>query len=324
MHLCILVVNTIRIIVRTVIQIVREILTTVCSWVTTVIKIIREVMEKVCSWLPWPLNKVCNWVTKTIEIIETVTEWVCEEVVQRIVEWVEIVFEYISYILTWVCWLVSWPLRFLLDHLWCWLGISPRKFMHIWAKILTDERDTPAMSVEAVRALLGETQKRLDRCNITLCVLGIELVKKPAFLTGVRCGIRGLFSSHHAWFTKNQFTGGVGSSIVPITLYVISNVDPGKGCSIPGTHYIIIDTEASNATIAHEIGHLSDLWRHSDNPQNVMYSPSSDDSINFTKSQCCMIRSSRYSTLSSFFGCSSKGLRTKVLVGKSSSCCGQR
>jgi len=322
MNLCIMVVNTIRIIVRTVIQIVREIVTTVCSWVTTVIRTIREVTEKVCSWLPWPLNKICNWVTKIIEIIETVTEWVCEEVIERIVDWVEIFFEYIFYILTWVCWLISWPFRFLLDLIWCWLGIRPQKFIHICVKILTDEKDNPSISIDDVRALITETQKRFDQCNITLCVLGLELVKKPEYLTGVSCGIGGLFSGHHVWFTNNQCTGGVGSSIVPVTLYVIKNVSPGKGCSIPGTHYVIIDTEASNATIAHEIGHLSDLWGHSDNPQNVMYSPTSDDSVSFTKNQCCMIRTSRYSTLSSFFGCSSKQLRGKVLSGKSSSGCG--
>ena len=90
MNLCIMVVNTIRIIVRTVIQIVREIVTTVCNLVTTTIRTVKEVTEKVCKWLPFPLNKICNLVTKIIEFIETITEWICEEVIERIVDWIEI------------------------------------------------------------------------------------------------------------------------------------------------------------------------------------------------------------------------------------------
>lgn len=323
MHVCILVVNIIRIIVRTVIQIIREIVTTVCKLVTTIITVIKEVVKKVCSWLPWPLNKVCNLVTKLIEITETITEWICEEVIERIVDWVEIFFVYLLYIFTWICWIINWPFR-ILELFGCWLGIRPKNYIHICVKILTDEKGTPAMPIDDVRKLITETQKRFDQCNITLCVLGFELVKKPEYLTGVNCGIGGLFSSHHVWFSNNQCTGGVGSSITPVTVYVIKNVSPGKGCSIPGSNYVIIDIEASNATIAHEIGHLSDLWRHSDDPQNVMYTPTSDESVDFKKNQCCIIRSSRYSTLSSFFGCSSKGLRSKVLAGKSSSCCGDK
>ena len=178
------------------------------------------------------------------------------------------------------------------------------------------------MTLTDVKEMIAETQLRFDQCMITLCVLGIEFVKKPKYFTGFKCGVRGLFSGHHLWFTDNQCTHGVGSSIVPITVYIIDDVVPGKGCGIPGTNYIVIDKDASNATIAHEIGHLADLWKHSSDPDNVMYSPTSDNSLKFTKNQCCMIRTSRYTTLSSYFGCSSKKLRGRVLSDSSSSCCG--
>jgi CBS domain containing-hemolysin-like protein len=174
-----MVVNVVRILVLTVIQIVREIVTRVCGWVTTIIRTVREVTEKICKWLPWPINKLCKWVTKTIEILEIVTEWVCEEVIQRIIDWVEVLVEYIFYVLTWICWLVTWPFRFVFDLIWCWMGIKP----------------------------------------------------------------------------------------------------------------------------------------------HVMHTPTSDESVNFTKNQCCIIRTSRYATLNRLFGCSDKGASKKVLSGKSDSGC---
>lgn len=321
MNICISVINVIQVIVKTVILVIREIVETVCKWVTTVITTIKEVVQKVCKWLPWPLNKLCNWVTKLIEVVEVVTKWVCEEVITRIFDWVEVIFIYLFYFLTWVCWVINWPLRFFLDLIWCWMGIRPKKFIHVCVKILTDEKDDPALSVDKVKILLSETQKRFEQCNISLCILGIQLIKKPNLLTGYECGVSGLFSKYHVWFANHQCSNYIGSSIVPITIFVVKNLNPGKGCAIPGNHYIVIDVDASNATIAHEIGHLSDLWKHSDDPGNVMYSPTSDDSVKFTKSQCCMIRSSRYATLINIFGCSKKEAGVASTTSKSRPCC---
>ena len=71
------------------VQIVHEIVSTVCDWVTTTITTFREVVETICRWLPWPLNKLCDLVVTIIKIVETVVEWVCEEVIERIFVWVE-------------------------------------------------------------------------------------------------------------------------------------------------------------------------------------------------------------------------------------------
>ena len=97
--ICFTILEPIILIVRTLIQVARQIVRTVCEWVSSTITVIKEVTEQICSWLPWPLSTLCNWVTKLIEVIETVWDFVCEEVIETIFEWIEIITEYIIYIL---------------------------------------------------------------------------------------------------------------------------------------------------------------------------------------------------------------------------------
>lgn len=302
MHICVAVVNMVKVTIRRVIEVVREVVRTVCSWVTTAIRTVKEVVKKVCKWLPWPLNKLCDLVTKLVEVIEYVTEWVCKEVIERIIDYVEIIFEYIFYIIDWICWLVDWIVRFFLELIWCWMGIRPKKYIRLCVKILTDNKDVPAMTEAEVRTLLKEAQARFHQCNLELIVTGFEFVRQEKYLTGVPCGFGALFKESHLWFTENSCAQPFGSFLVPITAYVVKDVGGGKGCAIPGTNYIIIDKDASNATIPHEIGHLADLWAHDDDPENVMHAPTSDDSKKFTKHQCCVIRSSKYASLTGKIG----------------------
>jgi hypothetical protein len=66
MVLCTWVLTPIIVLVRTLVQVVRDIVRTVCEWVSSTIKKIVEVTEKVCDWLPWPLgwNGCCaGWVS---------------------------------------------------------------------------------------------------------------------------------------------------------------------------------------------------------------------------------------------------------------------
>lgn len=302
MHICVAVLNIVKVIVRRIIEIIREVVRTVCGWVTTIIRTVKEVVSKVCKKLPWPLNKLCKWVTKLIEVIETVVEWICKEVIERIIDIVEVIIEYVFLVLDWVCWVIDWVFRFLCDLIWCWMGIKPKKYIRVCVKILTDEKGNPAMSEQKVRRLLKEAQARFDQCNIELVVVRFEFVEKGEYLSGVSCGFSALFKGPHLWFTANACPQPLGSFLQPITIYVVKDVGSGKGCAIPGTNYIIVDQEASDATIPHEIGHLCDLWKHSDDPENVMYSPTSNVSRKFTRNQCCLIRSSKYASLTGRIG----------------------
>jgi len=80
----------------------------------------------------------------------------------------------------------------------------------------------------------------------------------------------------------------------PVTVYVVRDLAGARGCSIPGTEYVIIDRHATNATRAHELGQATGPLTHSDTDVNVMHTPTRNDSVEFTKSQCCLMRSSRF------------------------------
>ena len=296
MLICAWVLNIVRAVVTIVITIIRTVVETVCELITTVVTTIKEVVEEVCTWLPWPLDALCDLVVKVIEVVETVTEWVCEEVVTFIFDVVDAIVEYIFYILKWVCWVIDWPLRFFTDMLWCLLGFKPKKYIDICVKILTTGGDVPeeAMSQEEVNQLIEETRIRYKQCNININVLSVTTVAQPDHIDVDGCGFSTLFTAAHIWFNKNRCIQKLFTFTSPITVYVIRSLGGARGCSIPGTEYIIIDRDSTNATMAHEIGHATGPLTHSDTATNVMHTPTSNDSTDFTKTQCCLIRSSRF------------------------------
>lgn len=153
------------------VQIVHEIVSTVCDWVTTTITTFREVVETVCRWLPWPLNKLCDLVVTIIKIVETVVEWVCEEVIERIFVWVEKILVYVEYIVRWVCWIITLPLR-LIGLLQCWITSGRAlRTMPVCVVIISNENDELAASESDVAARMADAAAILDdQCNIDLVV----------------------------------------------------------------------------------------------------------------------------------------------------------
>ena len=282
--------------VRTFIQVARQIVRTVCEWVSSVITVVKEVVEKVCKWLPWPLSELCNWVTKLIEVVETVWNWVCHDVIETIFEWVEIVVEYIVYVLKWVCWAIDWVIR-LPELLLCWAGIRPRKFLGVCVKILADEGGNPAIPLADVRAMMRDAAAIFRRCNINLVVCSFEIVIKPEFLSSTTCEVSGMFKRFFSWFSAH--TCGCCSTV---TVYFVADIvnPPGSivsGCAYPGTDWVTVDAEGDGTVVVQEIGHLCDLWSHSSDPHNVMTDQGGGTHDQITEDQCCMIRTSRFARL---------------------------
>ena len=229
--------------------------------------------------------------------MKKLVEWVCEEVLIKVLIGIlKVIVEYIFYILTWICWIIDWTPRGI-DLLFCLFGLRNRRFLHVCVKVLAGDRRDPPWDLAEVERLLEETDTRLNQCNVNLCVVGFEIVETDRHRTDLPCGFGSLFTSHHHWFVRNECPPE--GSIIPITIYFVESIDGARGCSIPGSNYVLVDPGASNATIAHELGHLADLWLHSDEPTNVMFTPTTNDSVNFTRNQCCMIRSSKYVTTAS-------------------------
>jgi hypothetical protein len=293
MFICVAVLNAIRLVFDLVIALIEWVVETVCGWVSTILHFASEVCEEVCGWLG-PFSFVCDWACTIVRWTETAWDWICEEVLKPIVVgFIRVVFEIIFYILTWVCWLLEWIPR-AIDLLLCKLGFSNPRFVHLCIKVLTRDRNNPAWQPAKVQQLIDETAARLKQCNVHVCVIHQETIETDEHQSGIECGFSMLFGSDFYWFRNNECRGF--GSIMPITVFFVEDIQGSKGCSVPGANFILADLEASNATIAHELGHLSDLWGHSDAPNNVMFSPSTDASVNFTGTQCCMIRSSKYVT----------------------------
>ena len=283
--ICAAILSPIVVLVRTLIQIVREVVRTVCEWVSTVITTVKEVVEKVCTWLPWPLSELCKWVTKLIEVVETVWEWVCREVIERIIDWVEVIVEYVIYILKWVCWVIDWIIRGPALLL-CLLGIEPRRFLGVCVKILADNAGNPAIPLATVQQMLRDAAAIFRRCNINMVVCSIEVVRKPEYLDSTTCGFSGMFKRFFTWFSANEC-----SCCSNVTVYFVRDIVGASGCAYPGTNWVTVDAGGRGCTVVQEIGHLADLWAHSDTPGNVMANPCGD---NVTRTQCCMIRTSRF------------------------------
>jgi hypothetical protein len=304
--ICNAVLTPIVVLIRTVIQIIRDVVRTVCDWVSTVVTTIKTVVEEVCKWLPWPLDKLCDLVTKVIEVVETVWNWVCHEVIERIVDLVEIIVEYVIYVLKWVCWVIDWVVRFP-DLVLCWLGIEPRRFLSVCVKILADGAGTPAIPLTTVLGMLRDAATIFDRCKISLVVCSIEVMPKPEFLTSTTCEFSGMFKRFFTWFSAH--TCGCCSSI---TVYMVKDIKDARGCAYPGTDWVTVDASGDGTVIVQEIGHLADLWAHSSDPDNVMTDQSGGTHDQITSGQCCMIRTARFTRGAP--GCDARRMKPRALA----------
>jgi len=287
MRICHSILVPIVVTVRTLIRVVSEVVRTVCEWVTSTVTVVKEVCEEVCGWLG-PFSFLCEWVCKLVEVVETVTEWVCREVIDRIISWVEVIFEYIFYILTWVCWVIDWVTR-LPSLLFCHLGFRPRRVMRVCVKILTDNDGNPAVSVPDMQAMMRDAAAILARCNIALVVVDTQLIMREEFLDSTTCEIGGMFSEFFVWFSQNACQGRSTA-----TVYFVDDIIDASGCAYPGTNWVTVDDGGDGTTVVQELGHLADLWSHSDDPDNVMTDQPGGTHDQITQGQCCMIRTSRF------------------------------
>lgn len=293
--ICHKVLRVIVVLVRTLVRVAREVVRTVCGWITSTITVLREVCENVCSWLPWPLDKLCELVCKVIEVLETVTKWVCEEVIETIFEWVERVLEWIFFVFEWICWAIDWVLFRWISLLLCRLGFRPRRVIHVCVKVVAEDDGTPAVPLADVVGIMEDADALLDGCEIDLVVIGTDVVVRPDVLEGTTCGIANIFTEWWTWFNRTAC-----QEACTATVFFVRDLDSGdptrnlNGCAIPGDNWVRVDNDADGATVVHEIGHLADLWGHTDDPDNIMTNQPGGTGDQITEHQCCMIRSSRY------------------------------
>lgn len=287
--ICNAILTPVVLIVRTLIQVARQIVRTVCEWVSSVITVVKEVLEKVCEWLPWPWSELCSWVSRLVTVFETVWNWVCHDVFETVFDVIEVLVEYTVYVIKWVCWVIDWVIR-LPGLLLCLLGIEPRKYMGVCVKILADNRGNLAVPLADVQGMMRDAAALLRRrCNIELVVCSYDVLIKPEYLSSTACGLSGMFQRYFSWFSSH--TCGCCSTV---TVYFVQDIKDASGCAFPGTDWVRVDAQGDGTVVVHEIGHLADLWAHSSDPDNIMTNQPGGTHDQISHSQCCMYRTSRF------------------------------
>lgn len=288
MHICHSILVPVIVVIRTLVEVVTEIIRTVCEWITTTITFAKEVCEEISNILG-PFSFLVDWACKIIEWVETSVEWLCEEVVDRILTWVEQLVEYLFYILTWVCWVISLPFR-IIGVLLCRIGFGGRRIMRICVKVLTEANGNPGVPLADVQNMMADAAAILANCNITLVVVSNETIAKEEYLDTTTCSFGGMFSGFFAWFSRNAC-----QERCTVTVYFVRDIISFSGCAYPGTNWVTVDAGGDGSTVVQEIGHLADLWGHTSDPNNVMTNVGGGTHDQITPSQCCTIRTSRFS-----------------------------
>jgi len=173
----------------------------------------------------------------------------------------------------------------------CLLRLNPPKKMRICVKVLTDENGQSAVTPLAIEQNIARIFNSYRRCNIEVIFLGIEHIVKPEYLSTTDCSAWGIFSVWHLWFTQRACW-----CCNQITVFVVDDiVNPAStaGCSFWGDSWCRVDAACNtdDTVMAHEIGHLLNLW-HVNDPNNVMYAATSTTAHGFTTFQCCLARRS--------------------------------
>ncbi len=199
------------------------------------------------------------------------------------------------------------------------LGYLPLRQMRVYVKVLSNEQGIPLIhTAEDRRKLLealGEARRIFrDQVNVILVPLeyreSIKTIRSPAPKAALkpRCVENGgafaddfsdagtFFRKHLVTTVASIFTGYA----VPITVFIVEDVQGKKGCCLVTTDYVTVDLsgirEAPSWTLAHELGHANNLfhWRSGD---SLMRSGSIGRKDYLKWWQKPLVRSSRHVTV---------------------------
>ncbi|MFA6265104.1 MAG: hypothetical protein WC670_05230 [Pseudolabrys sp.] len=287
---CMTVLTPVITLVRTLVQIVTTFLQQVCGWVTSVLSTVQQVVSQSCSswgWFSW----ICEAVVTLITVVQTVTNWVCSTVTTVIVTVLTVITEIIIYIATWVCWVIDLVFR-VIAMLFCRLIGKPReKYIQVCVQILADDAGTPCRTLQQVDAAIADANTFFAQCKIRLVKCDVHIVNKPQYLN-VNISFWKFFPLAFSWFSSTSC--GCCSRL---TIFFVHGITGAEGFSVPGCDWVLISgVTHAGYDIAHEIGHLADL-PHSSDSNNVMIGSSSVYGTEFTRFQCCMLRSARFTHL---------------------------
>lgn len=291
MIICTILLLPLYIVLLILIPLITQIVQTVCKWVSAVIQVVTQVLSQVCSWLPWPLSTICNWVTTLVTTLQTVLNFICNTIIQTIITLIAQIVSFLIYIVHVICIVINIIIgipAFIL----CLLKLNPPKRLRVCIKVLTDENGQSAVTPAAIQQNIARLHSSYKECHIEVIILGIEHIVKPEYLSTTDSSVWSIFSSWHLWFTQRACW-----CCNQVTVFVVDDIIGAGGLTFWGDSWCRVDHDcnADDTEMAHEIGHILNLW-HVNDPNNVMYPKLSATAHNFTSFQCCLARRSPFVT----------------------------
>jgi hypothetical protein len=273
------------------IPVITQVVQTVCSWVSSVIQVVTQILSQVCSWLPWPLSTICNWVTTLVTTLQTIWNWICNTIIQTIITIITQIVSFLIYIIRVICIIIDIIIG-LPAFTFCLLRLNPPKKLRVCIKILTDENGQSAVTPAAIKQNIARMIGSYRQCNIEVIILGIEYIVKPEYLSSTDSSGSSIFSVWHLWFTQRACW-----CCNQLTVFVVDQIIGAGGFTFWGDNWCRVDQDCNtdDTVMAHEIGHLLNLW-HVNDPNNVMYPTFSATAHNFTTFQCCLMKRSPFVT----------------------------
>lgn len=291
MILCTILLAPLYVVLLVLIPLVQQIVQIVCKWVNTVIQVVINVLSQICQSLPWPLNLLCKWVTIAVTALQTVASWICNTVIQTIITLIERFVSLLIYVAHVICIIANLVIG-IPGFLFCLLRLNPPKRLRVCIKVLTDENGQSAVTSAAIQQNIDRLRSVYKQCSVEVIILGVEHIVKPEYLSSTDSSPSSIFSAWHLWFTQRACW-----CCNQVTVFVVDNIIGSSGLTFWGDSWCRVDSEcnADDTVMAHEIGHLLNLW-HVNDPNNVMYPHFSATSHEFTSFQCCLLKRSPFVT----------------------------
>lgn len=195
--------------------------------------------------------------------------------------------EYLLYLLGWLAWALDWLAR--LPALAREARERPeRRAVALRAVALIRHGAGSDLMLERSRRILEEAGTLLETLGIALVVESVESLPWPGDVAPPVCGPGALLGRFFPWASARA------AESPRLTVYVVEEMTGLAGCAVPGADWVVVDARTDGTTVAHELGHLADLWAHHPDPDNLMTDRPGGAHARVTRAQAAMIRTSRF------------------------------
>ena len=199
--------------------------------------------------------------------------------------------EYALYLLGWLAWPLDGLLRLPALAREATVGGEPRSIRVVGAALVRSGA-APDPALERVRRLLDEAGAVLRGIEVEVIVESVAARSWPEDVAPPACGPRALLGRFFPWASARA------GEAPCLTVDVVEDLGPLAGCAVPGADWVVGDGRTDGTTVAHELGHLADLWIHHADPDNLMTDRPGGGHARITPAQAAMIRTSRFAVRS--------------------------